>query len=56
MTIRNRVILLIITSVVTLVLVLYGAASSILLNGFGKLEYQNVRLKKPSTTNSSKSL
>jgi diguanylate cyclase (GGDEF)-like protein/PAS domain S-box-containing protein len=43
MTIRNRVILLIITSVVTLVLVLYGAASSILLNGFGKLEYQNVR-------------
>lgn len=43
MTIRNRVILLITTSVVTLVLVLYGAASTILLQSFSKLEQQNVQ-------------
>jgi diguanylate cyclase (GGDEF)-like protein/PAS domain S-box-containing protein len=43
MTIRNRVILLIITSVVTLVLVLYGAASTILLRSFRELEGQNVQ-------------
>jgi sensor domain CHASE-containing protein len=43
MTIRNRVILLIITSVVALVLVLYGAASTILLRGFKELEAQNVQ-------------
>jgi diguanylate cyclase (GGDEF)-like protein/PAS domain S-box-containing protein len=43
MTIRNRVILFIITSVVALVLVLYAAASTILLRSFNTLERANLQ-------------